>query len=86
MKVKGILRGNTIELLEQVENLPSGSEITIEIVGSHPLSHLTPEERQTLINEKLGGWKDDPNLDQIFADIDQERHLYRGRQTDSFDD
>jgi hypothetical protein len=34
MKVKGILRGRTIELLEQVEYVPDGAEITVEIVNS----------------------------------------------------
>lgn len=86
MKVKGILRGQTIELLDLVENLPNGTEITVEIVNSHPLSQLTPEERQQRINEMLGGWKDSPELDEIFAQIDRERHLYRGREIDSFDD
>jgi len=85
MKVKGILRGRTIELLDPVENIPSGSEVMVEIAPLHPLAHLTVEERQKRINESLGAWKDQPNLDAIFVQIDQERHAYRGRQIDSFD-
>jgi hypothetical protein len=85
MKVKGIKRGQTIELIEAID-IPDGEQVTIEVVRVHPLSHLTPEERQIRIDSALGGWKDDPNLDTIFAEIDRERHAYRGRQLDSFDD
>jgi hypothetical protein len=85
MKVKGIKRGQTIELIEMLD-LPDGEQVTVEVFRVHPLSHLTPEERQICIDSALGGWKDDSNLDNIFAEIDQERHAYRGRQLNSFDD
>jgi len=85
MKVKGIKRGQTIELIESID-LPDGEQVTIEVVRVHPLSQLTLEERQLRIDSVLGGWKDDPNLDNIFAEIDRERHADRGRPIDSFDD
>lgn len=84
MKVKGIKRGQTIELIEMLD-LPDGEQVTIEVFRVHPLSQFTLEERQIRIDSALGGWKDDPNLDNIFAEIDRERHADRGRQLDSFD-
>lgn len=45
-----------------------------------------PAERQKQIDSALGGWKDDSNLDEIFAEIGQEHHANRGRQIDLFDD
>ena len=55
-------------------------------IPGHPLEHLSEEERLVRINAMLGGWKDDPEIAKIFAQIDQERHAYRGRQIDSMDD
>lgn len=85
MKVKGIKRGHTIELIETLD-IPDGEQVMVEASRVHPLSQLTPEERQKRIDSVLGGWKNDPNLDNIFAEIDRERHADRGRQIDSFDD
>ncbi|MCY7275043.1 MAG: hypothetical protein LH702_15240 [Phormidesmis sp. CAN_BIN44] len=85
MKVKGIKRGQIIELIE-VLDVPDGEQVTVEVSRVHPLSQLTPKERQMRIDSALGGWKNDPNLDNIFAEIDRERHADRGRQIDSFDD
>lgn len=85
MKVKGIKRGKIIELVETLD-IPDGEQVIVEALEIHPLSQLTPEERQRRIDEVLGVWKDDPDLDKIFAEIDQERHVNRGRQTDSLDD
>ena len=55
-------------------------------IPGHPLEHLSEEERLIKINAMLGGWKDDPEIAEIFAQIDQERHAYRGRHIDSMDD
>ena len=85
MKVKGIKRGQIIELIE-VLDIPDGEQVIVEALDVHPLSQLTPEERQKRIDEVLGAWKDDPDLDRIFAEIDQERHVNRGREIDSLDD
>jgi hypothetical protein len=52
----------------------------------HPLANLSEEERLDRINQVLGAWKDQANLVEIFAEIDRERHVYRGRQIDSMDD
>lgn len=55
-------------------------------IPGHPLEHLSEEERLVRINAVLGGWKDDLEIAEIFAQIDQDRHAYRGRQIDSMDD
>ena len=31
MKIRGIKRGQTIEILEQINNIPDGTEITIDL-------------------------------------------------------
>jgi hypothetical protein len=85
MKVKGIKRGQIIELIEALD-IPDGEQVIVEALEVHPLSKLTSKERQRRIDEVLGAWKDDPDLDKIFAEIDQERHINRGRQIDSLDD
>lgn len=85
MKVKGIKRGQIIELIEALD-IPDGEQVIVEALEVHPLSKLTSEERQRRIDEVLGDWKNNPDLDKIFAKIDQERHVNRGRQIDSLDD
>lgn len=52
----------------------------------HPLSHFSMEERQHRIKQVLGVWQDDAEIDAIFAEIDRDRHSYRGRRIDSLDD
>ena len=84
MKVKGIKRGQMIELVETLD-IPDGEQVTIEVSSVHPLSQLMPAERQKQIDSALGGWKDDSNLDEIFAEIGQKRHANRGRKIDLFD-
>ena len=81
MKVKGIKRGQTIELLEQIDHIADGEEITVEIstVTFHPLAHLSTKERQNRIKQVLGAWQDDTEIDEIFAEINRDRHSYHGR-------
>jgi hypothetical protein len=55
-------------------------------IPEHPLANLSEEERLARINQVLGAWKDQADLVEIFAEIDRERHVYRGRQIDSMDD
>ena len=88
MKIRGIKRGQTIELLEQVDDIADGEEIIVEIspLAFHPLANLSPQERQNRIKQVLGAWQDDPDLDAIFAEIDRDRHSYYGRQIDLLDD
>lgn len=90
MRIKGILRGQTIELLEQV-NAPDGIEVTVEVEipairASESERPLSDEERLAKLNALFGAWKDQPDLDKIFDQIDRERHAYQGRQIDVFED
>jgi len=81
MKVKGIKRGTNIELLEEI-NIPDGAEIRMEVEIEQPLSE---QERLTRLNQIFGAWKNQPELDTVFAEIDTERHTYRGRAIESLD-
>lgn len=74
MKIKGIKRGKQIELLDEI-NIPDGTEIYLEVDVEQPLSE---QERLTRLNQIFGVWKNQTELDKIFAEIDTERHAYRG--------
>ena len=82
MKIKGIKRGQTIELLENINHVADGEEIVVEIYPSyfHPLANLSIEERQNRIKQVLGAWQNNPEIDIIFAEIDRARHSDRGRR------
>jgi hypothetical protein len=87
MKVKGIKRGQTIELLEQLNSIPDGAEIIVELevptTDTNEIKQLlTDEERLIKLNQLFGAWKEQPELIEIFAEIDRERHAYRGRMID----
>jgi hypothetical protein len=85
MKIKGIKRGQTIQLLQKLDTINDGQEVFLEVSPIHPLSHLTPEERLQRINTILGAWKNQPDLIEIFAEINRERHADYGREIASFD-
>ncbi len=82
MKIKGIKRGKQIELLDEI-NIPDGTEIYLEVDVEQPLSE---QERLTRLNQIFGIWKNQTELDDIFAEIDTERHAYRGRALETLDD
>ena len=81
MKIK---RGQNIDLLEQFNNFPDGTEIIIDLDFlkkqlPEPKLHLTEEEKLAKLNKLFGVWKNQPDLTEIFAEIDQQRHTYQGR-------
>jgi hypothetical protein len=80
MKIQGIIKGNTIELLEDL-SLPNGVKISRSIPDNLIQKKLLWEELETLI----GVWKNQPELDDIFSEIDQERHADLGVEI-KFDD
>ncbi len=82
VKLKGIKRGQSIELLESI-NIPDGVEIMMEVEFEQPLNE---QERLTKLNQIFGAWKNQPDLDEIFAEIDTERHADRGRAIELLDD
>lgn len=72
MKVKGILRGKTIQLTEAID-LPDGTEISVEI---DDLQLLTLEERQA----RFQTWLDQPleereDLIKALEAVERERRL-----------
>ncbi|CCI33893.1 MULTISPECIES: hypothetical protein [Microcystis] len=69
MKIQGIIKGNTIELLEDL-SLPNGVRISRSIPDNLIQKKLLWEDLETLI----GVWKNQPELDDIFSEIDRERH------------
>ncbi|MBD2691211.1 hypothetical protein [Anabaena catenula] len=84
MKIRGIKRGQNIELLEQLNNIPDGTEIIIDLKFiekqiPEPKIHLTEEERLAKLNKLFGAWKNQADLTEIFTEIDQQRHTYQGR-------
>lgn len=90
MKVRGIKRGQNIEILEQLNNIPDGTEIIIDVEFitnqiTEPQPLLTDEERLARLNKLFGAWKNQPELTEILTEIDQQRHTYQGRTIDSLD-
>ncbi len=83
MKIRGIKRGKNIELLEQLNNIPDGTEIIIDLEFIEkqipdPKLHLTEEEKLAKLNKLFGAWKNQADLTEIFTEIDQQRHAYQG--------
>ncbi|MCF3578070.1 hypothetical protein [Planktothrix agardhii] len=81
MEVKGIKRGKIIELLQEID-LPDGVEITVEV---KPVVILSLSERLNRLTTLFGAWQNQPELDEFFAVIDEERHHYQGREIVGFD-
>ncbi|MBD2488416.1 type II toxin-antitoxin system ParD family antitoxin [Aulosira sp. FACHB-615] len=52
---------------------------------AQPQLDLTAEEKLAKLNKLFGAWKNQPDLTEIFAEIDQQRHAYQGRSLDSID-
>ena len=85
--------GGVIEV--RSAELPVGSTVDVIVLINrdatqplplHPLSGLSKEERIVKIRAAVGGWKDDPEIAGIFAEIAQERHSYQGRPLANFDE
>ncbi len=82
MQITGIKRGKTIELPEELD-LPDGQAIAVEIIETRS---QTEETKAETVPEVFGAWKDDREIKEIFAEIDRERHLYRGREIKFLED
>jgi hypothetical protein len=90
MKVRGIKRGQNIEILEELNNIPDGTEIIIDVEFitnqiTEPQALLTDSERLARLNKLFGAWKSQPELTEIFTEIDLKRHTYQGRNIDLLD-
>jgi hypothetical protein len=65
MKIKGIKRGQTIELLEQINDIPDGAEIIVDVVISsnqivETAQTLSDEEKLSKLNQLFGAWQNQP--------------------------
>lgn len=76
MQIRGIKRGQTIELTEALA-IPDGREIIIEI--NLPTA-LNSDEHWQKLCQLLGTWSDQPDLDATFAAIASDRHQNHGRK------
>jgi len=75
MKIKGVVKGNLIELLEPI-NIPDGLEVFIDI----PEDNSQKETQWQELEKVIGVWKNDEEITEIFDEIDKERHLDCGRE------
>ena len=80
LQIQGIKSGQTIQLLDIV-NIPDGT-VFLEIEADKPKDKNARVER---LNRIFGAWRDQQDIDLIFADIDTQRHRDYGRKIDSFD-
>lgn len=78
MKVKGIIQGNTIQLSEAI-NAPDGTEVMVEI---RDCTFSDKIEQWQQLQQVIGSFKDDPEIEETFTEIDRERHAYHGRDID----
>ncbi len=70
MKVRAIKRGQIIELLEQINDVPDNTEILVELQAplvSATGKALTNDEKLAKLNQLFGAWKDDTDLVEIFT-------------------
>jgi len=82
MQIKGIKRGNIIEISESL-NIPDGSEVMIKVPDAPRTSN---EEKLKRLHQIFGAWKYETELGEIFAEIDRERHGYFGIPIDFLND
>ncbi|ELR99756.1 hypothetical protein [Gloeocapsa sp. PCC 73106] len=75
MIIKGVVKGNLIELLEPV-NISDGLEILIHI--TEDFCQKEPQWQE--LEKVIGIWKNDEEITDIFNDIDKERHLNYGKE------
>ncbi|BBC26023.1 hypothetical protein [Pseudanabaena sp. ABRG5-3] len=80
LQIQGIKTGQTIQLLDIV-NIPDGT-VFLEIEADKPSDKSA---RLARLNSVFGAWRNQPDIDLIFADVDTQRHRHYGRNIDSFD-
>jgi len=84
--------GGVIEV--KSEDFPVGTTVEVIVLAAveappsplvHPLAGLSRDERIAKIRAAIGGEPPDPELDEIFAELDRERHADLGRPLPDFD-
>lgn len=74
-QIHGVIHGKQIEL-ERAPDLPSGSIVLVQIEPQP----LTLEEKRELVDSLCGAWSDDPSIEPIFAEIEQQRDTIAPRK------
>ncbi|PZU93754.1 MAG: hypothetical protein DCE90_15780 [Pseudanabaena sp.] len=80
LQIQGIKSGQMIQLLDIV-NIPDGA-VFLEIEADTPSDKSARIER---LNRVFGAWRNQSDIDRMFAEIDTQRHRDYGRDIDSFD-
>ena len=75
MIIKGVVKGNLIELLEPID-IPDGLEVLIDI----PEDYCQKESQWQELEKVIGIWKNDSEITDIFTDLDKQRHLDYGQE------
>jgi antitoxin (DNA-binding transcriptional repressor) of toxin-antitoxin stability system len=70
MKIKGIKRGKSIELVEEI-NIPDGSEVLIEIKEAQLISE---EEKRKRLYELLENWEEREEFLELLTELNRKRH------------
>ncbi|MCL1473300.1 hypothetical protein [Argonema antarcticum] len=70
MKIKGIKRGRTIELSEDV-NIPDGQEVCIEI---EVIQQMSNEERVKKMKELLANWEEKEDFINTMKMLEEEKN------------
>ena len=93
--LKGIRQETIVEPDGTIElnptDLPAGTSVEVIVLISEkddkPDAALSQDEKWARFYERaVGVWKDDEDIERVFAEIDRERHLDRGRETPVLDD
>ena len=71
MRLTGIKCGRTIEFIQELD-LPDGAAVNVEVTVAKRDGEDLDRIRQ--LNALFGCWQNQPDLDEIFAVIDRERH------------
>ncbi|NJL56587.1 hypothetical protein HC928_16535 [bacterium] len=85
MKAKGILRGQTIELLAPIEGIPDGTELVLTLEAEFPIDR---EARLANIRDVLQNWDEDAKADflQAMAEVEGDRRkAYEAAQRSTVD-
>ena len=78
--------GGVIEVTSADFPVGASVEVIVLVEEEKDESSSTPDddEKWAMFYENVvGAWKDDREIDQIFEEIDRERHLDQGRETPS---
>ncbi len=70
MKIKGIKRGKSIDLVEEI-NIPDGSEVLIEIKEAQLISE---EEKRKRLYELLENWEEREEFLELLTELNRKRH------------